>query len=45
MYFSSYNFDFVALNPQPIPPGSWAMLNPQPLPPRYLEAGIIVIGG
>jgi hypothetical protein len=24
---------FVALNPQPLPPGGIAMLNPQPLPP------------
>ncbi len=52
-YFKSYSrvrtatpFEMAALNPQPLPPGgSWVMLNPQPLPPRYLQAGIIIVGG
>ena len=38
--------DFVALNPQPIPPGrlgrfEWVLLNPQPLPPRALRLAVI----
>ena len=37
--------DLVGFNPQPDPPGSWAMINPQPLPPRYLVSGIIIVGG
>lgn len=35
--YSFPRFDYVMLNPQPLPPRfSYVLLNPQPLPPRYV---------
>ena len=35
MAFARSRFDFVTLNPQPLPPRYWGTTNWQPLPPIW----------